>query len=99
MLEAGARIWELKDEILHSKTAIIDDGWSAIGSSNFDGRSVRFNDEVDTIVHGPKVAAALDEQFERAAAKAKEITRQEWADRPLWQKLREHMSRLWAYWM
>ncbi len=97
--EAGVRIWELESEILHSKTATIDGSWSAIGSSNFDGRSVRFNDEVDTVVHGPDIAVGLEKEFERAAAKAKEITRKEWADRPLWQKLREHLSRLWAYWM
>jgi cardiolipin synthase len=98
-LEAGVRIWELEGEILHSKTATIDGAWAAVGSSNFDGRSIRFNDEVDTIVHGPEIAGGLEKEFESAAAKAKVVTQKEWADRPLWQKLREHLSRAWAYWM
>jgi len=35
---------------LHSKTVVIDGVWSAIGSSNFDHRSVIYNDEVDAVV-------------------------------------------------
>ena len=46
LLEAGVKIYEAKDAILHSKSAVVDGVWSVIGSPNFDHRSVLFNDAV-----------------------------------------------------
>jgi UDPglucose 6-dehydrogenase len=50
LLEAGVKIYEAQNEVLHSKSASIDGVWTAVGSSNFDPRSVVFNDEVDAII-------------------------------------------------
>ena len=44
---------------LHSKTVVVDGVWSAIGSSNFDHRSVIFNDEVDVVVVGSETANGI----------------------------------------
>ncbi len=52
LLEAGVRIFELNDAVLHSKTAVIDGVWSAIGSSNIDSLSAGFNMEVDVVALG-----------------------------------------------
>ena len=56
LLEAGVKIYEIQNEVLHSKTASIDGVWTAVGSSNFDPRSVVFNDEVDALVLGSATA-------------------------------------------
>jgi cardiolipin synthase A/B len=40
LLEAGARIYEVRNAVLHSKIAVVDGVWTAIGSSNLDRRSV-----------------------------------------------------------
>lgn len=46
LLEGGVRIFEFQDCLLHQKVMIVDGVWSAIGSSNFDDRSLETNDEI-----------------------------------------------------
>ena len=50
LLSAGVKIFERQGVILHTKCVIVDGVWTVIGSSNFDHRSVLFNDEVDAVV-------------------------------------------------
>jgi cardiolipin synthase A/B len=38
---------------------VVDDVWSLVGSSNFDQRSILFNDEVDVVVLGKPTADQL----------------------------------------
>ena len=52
LLKAGVKIYEREEGILHSKTVVVDGVWSIVGSSNFDHRSILFNDEVDAVVLG-----------------------------------------------
>jgi cardiolipin synthase len=98
LLEAGVRIYETHDEILHSKTAMVDGVWSVIGSSNFDHRSVIFNDEVDAVVVGGDTAAALEKLFDADVAKANPIDPAVWKQRPLGERLRELVARA-SEWM
>jgi cardiolipin synthase len=99
LLKAGVRIYELRDVILHSKSAVIDGVWSVVGSSNFDGRSVLFNDEVDAVVLGRETAAQLEAAFEQDVNASDQVDLQTWRERPLGRKLREFLSRLWSYWL
>ena len=73
LLEAGVKIYEIQNEVLHSKTASIDGVWTAVGSSNFDPRSVVFNDEVDALVLGSVTATEFQTMFDGDTAKATQI--------------------------
>jgi cardiolipin synthase len=102
LLEAGVKIYEAQDEVLHSKTAMIDGVWTAVGSSNFDPRSVIFNDEVDAIVLGSATAQDFQRMFEADIAKAKPIDRKAWRRRPIFERvfeLFEISSFLWQNWL
>ena len=102
LLKAGVKIYEVQDEVLHSKTASIDGVWTAVGSSNFDPRSVVFNDEVDAIVLGSATANAFERMFQRDLARAKPIDLESWRRRPLGQRLMELFevtSFLWRNWL
>jgi len=102
LLEAGAKIYEVEDAVLHSKTVMIDGVWTAVGSSNFDPRSVIFNDEVDAIVLGSATAQDLSRMFEADMAKAKPIDRPTWRRRPIFERLFELFeisSFLWQNWL
>lgn len=59
LLAAGIKVYERSDGIIHSKSMVVDDVWSLVGSSNFDQRSVLFNDEVDVVVLGKRTADQL----------------------------------------
>jgi cardiolipin synthase len=93
LLESGVRVFEIDGIILHSKTVTIDGVWSAIGSSNFDHRSVLFNDEVDAIVLGTDTARDLEERFEEDRKVAKEINLEAWRDRPLPDRIGDFIQR------
>ena len=95
LLDAGVKIYELHDVVLHSKTVVVDGVWSAIGSSNFDHRSVIFNDEVDVVVLGSDAAQELENLFQADQATAKFIEINAWKSRPVWGRLREMYSLAW----
>ncbi len=95
LLEAGVRIYEVKGLVLHSKTVTIDGVWSAIGSSNFDHRSVLFNDEVDAVVLGAGVARGLQQRFAEDQGVAQEITLAAWRERPLIDRMSDMFRRPW----
>ena len=97
LLEAGVKIFEIEHVILHSKTVTIDGVWSAIGSSNFDHRSVLFNDEVEAIVLGRKTAHELEKVFEQDQTTAREITLEEWRQRPVTDRVTDFFQRTLQY--
>lgn len=89
LLDAGVAILERNSVILHSKSVIIDQAWSCVGTSNIDARSVRYNHEVDAIVLGTRTAERLARLFLQDVAKARRIEAAAWGARPVMQKLRE----------
>ncbi|MGZ5920592.1 MAG: phospholipase D-like domain-containing protein [Rhizomicrobium sp.] len=102
LLEAGVKIYEIQNEVLHSKTASIDGVWTAVGSSNFDPRSVVFNDEVDALVLGSVTAQEFQTMFDGDTAKATQIDFATWRRRPLQERFLEIFelsSFLWQNWL
>ncbi len=95
LLSSGVKIYERSEGILHSKTVVVDGVWSIVGSSNFDHRSVLFNDEVDAVVISAATGAQLESYFQQDLQHAVGIDLATWQQRPLSQKLREHFWRLW----
>jgi cardiolipin synthase A/B len=95
LLRSGVKIYERNDGILHSKTMVVDGVWSITGSSNFDYRSVLFNDEVDAVVIGKDTGEQLSTLFEADSQHAQAIDLQTWQRRSIFTKLREQFWRLW----
>ena len=95
LLDAGVKIYEIHDVVLHSKTVVVDGVWSVIGSSNFDHRSVIFNDEVDVVVLGSDATQELEDLFRANQAAAERIEIRAWNSRPIWVRLRETYSLAW----
>lgn len=93
LLEAGVKIYETRNIVLHAKTVVIDGVWSVVGSSNLDHRSVLYNDEVDVVVLGTSTGKEVERMFEEDVAKANQIELAKWKKRPLLKKLNEFFSR------
>lgn len=95
LLEAGVRIYEHKGALLHSKTAVIDNVWSTVGSTNMDWRSFLYNDEVNAIILGSEFASKLDAMFARDLQESQEIKREAWERRPIEFRMKEFAARMW----
>ena len=84
LLEAGARIFEMQNAVLHSKLAVIDGVWTIIGSSNLDRRSVVFNNEVDAVILGADSAAQVEALLQRDMAASAPVALQGWGSGDRW---------------
>jgi cardiolipin synthase len=80
--------------MIHAKILIVDDLWSVGGSTNFDHRSFGLNDEINLAVFDPQVARRLREDFEADLAASREVTFEQWRNRPLLERLHEPLG--WA---
>ena len=92
LLRRGIRIFEYQPTMMHAKTMVVDGIWSTIGSSNFDDRSFRLNDEVNVNVYDEGVAAEMERMFYEDLAKSEEITRRKWLRRPWWDRIKERLA-------
>jgi cardiolipin synthase len=92
LLKAGVHIYERRGVVLHAKTAVIDEEWSMVGSSNLDWRSVIYNAEIDAVIVDRPFAAEMEGLFRHDLARSREIAPERWADRPLGERLNEWMA-------
>jgi cardiolipin synthase len=95
LLEAGVKIYERRDRLLHTKAAVIDGVWSTVGSTNLDWRSFLHNDEVNAAILGAEFGAQMRAMFDADLAQSDEITLEQWQRRSVGSRLMEGASRLW----
>ena len=94
LLSAGIEIYEYQPVMIHSKLLIVDDRWVSAGSANMDNRSFRINDEANLNVLDQKFAESQIRMFEDDKGHTKQITYENWADRPLGEKILNHLANL-----
>jgi cardiolipin synthase len=99
LLEAGVKIYEMHDAVVHAKLAVVDDTWTVVGSSNLDRRSVVFNNEVDAVILGHDTAAQVEALIRQYMDASQPIAPDRWERRPLRERMREWEARMWQYWM
>ena len=93
LLRRGVRIYEYSRGIEHSKYILIDDDLVSVGTSNLDERSMRLNFELSLLMRDAELNDEIARIFKATIAKSKEIDRQEFAQRPYWEKLTESALR------
>jgi cardiolipin synthase len=94
LLEAGVRIYEYQPTMYHNKLMVVDDYWVTVGSTNFDNRSFRLNDEANLNVFDETFARAQAEIFARDRDRSREVTLEEWRGRPVTERLEEFVARM-----
>ncbi len=92
LLEAGVRIYEYQPTMYHNKLMVVDDYWVSVGSTNFDNRSFRLNDEANLNVFDEGFARQQAEVFARDRARSKAVTLEEWRGRPITERLEEMVA-------
>ncbi|MDP2358309.1 MAG: phospholipase D-like domain-containing protein [Beijerinckiaceae bacterium] len=94
LLAAGVRIHEFEPTMYHPKVVIVDETWTTVGSTNFDERSFRLNDEANLNVTDRAFALEQIAIFDADLAKSRQVTFEEWRNRPLLDKARD---RVWSW--
>ncbi len=92
LLQAGATIAEYAPTMFHCKVLVVDKLFVSVGSTNFDNRSFRLNDEASLNIVGVRFAAEQTRIFEADLARSKTVSFAQWADRPLKEKLAEKLA-------
>jgi cardiolipin synthase len=78
--------------MLHTKTLVVDDRWTVVGSTNFDHRSFGLNDELNLVAHDVRLAACLNEDFQKDLESSRLITYSEWRKRSLLERAHESLG-------
>jgi cardiolipin synthase len=94
LLEAGVAIYEYQPTMFHVKVMVVDEIWTSVGSTNFDNRSFRLNDEANLNICDAEFAAAQARIFEEDKARSRRITLEEWRRRPWRERAIERLAGL-----
>jgi len=99
LLQAGVKLYEHRNSLLHAKTAVIDKVWSTVGSTNLDFLSLLNNDEVNAVILSPEFAGEMEKMFAVDLADSKQIHWEEWQERPVLPRFREWFLNLFIRWL
>jgi cardiolipin synthase A/B len=95
LLEAGVRIFMYPyPYVLHAKHFTVDDHTAVIGSSNMDIRSFNLDFEVSMMCTGVSFVARMREVEDMYRSLSRELTLEEWKQRPLSQRWFDNVMRL-----
>lgn len=94
LLEAGAEIYTYTPTMYHCKVMIVDRRMVSVGSTNFDNRSFRLNDEANLNVYDEAFAQRQTVVFEQDMARSHRVTHEEWLNRPWTEKFGERVAGL-----
>ena len=94
LLAAGAEIYEYQPTMYHCKVMIVDEFMVSTGSTNFDDRSFRLNDEANLNIYDREFAAEQVRIFDADRAKSRRIDLATWQARPLREKFLEQLASL-----
>jgi cardiolipin synthase len=87
LLDAGVLIYEYQPSLYHCKVIIVDDVWVSVGSTNFDNRSFRLNDEANLNIYDTAFAAEQVTVFESDKSVSRRMTRADFKDRSILGKM------------
>ncbi|SNS70290.1 cardiolipin synthase [Noviherbaspirillum humi] len=94
LLRAGIEIHEYQPTMYHCKIMIVDGFLVSTGSTNFDPRSFRLNDEANLNIYDEAFARQMTQVFDEDLKRSKRITLQAWENRPLLERAAEHVLSL-----
>jgi cardiolipin synthase A/B len=91
LLNAGVKIYEYKDGLLHTKSLTVDREVTLIGSANMDRRSFELNYENNILFHDSTLTGAMRERQQEYVARSNRISKEAVAawptSRQLWNNL------------
>lgn len=97
LLNSGVRIFLYPNNdgnIIHSKSIVIDDVWSTVGSLNLDSASLLYNFEANIVTTDSRFAEELASHFVHDMHKSKEVKKDDWNSRFFIERIPEVLIKL-----
>lgn len=91
LLRAGVEVYEYLPTMMHIKMMVIDGEMTSVGSTNFDIRSFRLNDEASLNIYDGAFAQQMTGVFEQDLTQSQRYSYGMWQARPLREKLIEKL--------
>jgi cardiolipin synthase len=94
LLKAGVEIYEYQPTMFHCKLLIVDEYLVSVGSTNFDNRSFKLNDEANLNIYDRDFANLQTSILADDIAKSRRVTLDDWNRRPVMEKMIERVVAL-----
>ncbi|WP_026957508.1 cardiolipin synthase [Aliagarivorans taiwanensis] len=94
LLEAGVKIYQFNDGLLHTKSLLIDNSVALVGTVNLDMRSFTLNFEVTSIIDDQEYCADLCRIIQSYRARSELVELLRWRKRPLHRRITENFVHL-----
>ncbi len=91
LLEAGVKIYQFTDGLLHTKSVLVDGQLSLIGSVNLDMRSLWLNFEITLVIDDDNFGKDLACVQEDYIMRSQLLNDKEWKNRPFWHRWIERL--------
>ncbi|WP_118183363.1 phospholipase D-like domain-containing protein [Paraburkholderia phosphatilytica] len=87
LLAAGVEMHEYQPTMFHCKLLVVDEYLVSVGSTNFDNRSFKLNDEANLNIYDRDFAKQQTAIFDDDLRKSRRVTLEDWQRRPWTEKL------------
>lgn len=91
LLEAGVKIYQFEDGLLHTKSVLVDGELSLVGTANLDMRSLWLNLEITLVIDDAGFSGDLATIQDDYISRSRLLDASAWIKRPLWQRVTERL--------
>jgi cardiolipin synthase A/B len=91
LLNGGVKLYQFNDNLLHTKSVLIDNQLSLVGTVNLDMRSLWLNFEITTVIDDAEFANSLADLLQKYLSNSDQIKAEKWNQRPIWQRVTERL--------
>jgi cardiolipin synthase len=92
----GVKFYRFLPGFMHHKVILVDDDLAAVGTANFDNRSVRLNFELILVFANRSFARAVSDMLESDFMVCRQVRAADFAARSFWFHFAVHLARLMA---
>jgi cardiolipin synthase len=93
---SGVKFYRYQPGFMHHKVLVVDDDLAAVGTANFDNRSIRLNFELMLIFADRAFAAEVSRMLENDFKNCRQVTTADTAGRTIWFHFAVRLARLMA---
>ena len=96
LLPVGVKVYRYQGGFMHQKVLLMDDQVAGVGTANFDNRSFRLNFEITLLVEDAGFAAQVDKMLCEDMQRCRQVTIEEFDQKPAWFPLAMAVARLFS---